>query len=467
MNKLFPLLAALFLIACGSEPPAKEPTSEAVQVGDTYETDVLTHPDWSHDATIYEVNIRQHTPEGTFKAFEADIPRLNEMGIEIMWLMPIHPIGEVNRKGGLGSYYAVKDYTAVNPDYGTMEDFKSLVTTAHSYGMRVMIDWVANHTAFDNVWTKDHMDYYMLDSLDQLQPPLGTDWWDVAQLDWKGEQKNEAMWNAMTESMAFWLTEANIDGFRCDVADFVPVEFWDQARQALEKVNPQVFMLAEAENPPHHERAFDMSYSWEFMHIMNEIAKGVRLLSAIDDYMAKEDTYFVESAYRMMFTTNHDENSWNGTVFDRYGEGHLAYATLAFTINGMPLIYSGQEAGNNEALEFFEKDTVKWGEYIYQDFYTKLMKLNRENEALWNGHFGGDFIKLPTTADDKIYAFMRKKEEHEVITIVNLSEEPTTVELVEALGSEYRSIFNNQMLSVFTNGELKLDKFGYQVFVKE
>ena len=461
--KYFLPLIMLILAACGSEPPAKEPTSNAEQIGETHETDVLRHAEWSKDATIYEVNIRQHTPEGTFAAFEQDISRLNDMGIEILWLMPIHPIGVENRKGGIGSHYSVKDYKAVNPDYGTMGDFKKMVNTAHSYGMRVIIDWVANHSAFDNVWVEDHMEYYLLDSLGKLQPPLGTDWWDVAQLDYENQEMREAM----IDAMEFWLRDVGIDGYRCDVADFVPIDFWEACRQRLEKVNPEVFMLAEAENPKHHARAFDMSYSWELMHIMNEVAKGEKPLSSIDEYMMKEDTNFVESAYRMTFTTNHDENSWNGTVFDRYGDGHLAFATLAFTINGMPLVYSGQEAGNAKALRFFEKDTVLWGEYAYQDFYTKLLQVNREEEALWNGYFGGDYQRLATTSDEQLFCFMRKKGDSEVITVVNLSNDPQTVSLQQPLESEYRSIFNKQVLSVFTNGELKLDPWGYQVFVKE
>ena len=230
------------------------------------------------------------------------LPRLKELGVCILWLMPIHPIGKENRKGSLGSYYSARDYKAVNPEFGTMEDFKSFVNDVHSYGMKVIIDWVANHSGFDNVWTKEHKDYYLLDSLGNLQPPTGTDWWDVAQLNYENEDTRVAM----IDAMKFWLVEGQIDGFRCDVADFVPVDFWNRARKELSAVNPDIFMLAEAENPLHHIEAFDMSYSWELMHVMNEIAKVNKTLNDLDTYLAKEDTNFVANAYRMTFTTNHD-----------------------------------------------------------------------------------------------------------------------------------------------------------------
>lgn len=451
---------SLLLVYACSTPGAKEVSTEVRQVGETYEREVLQHPAWSRNATIYEVNIRQHTPEGTLLAFEADIPRLKDLGVTILWLMPVHPIGKENRKGGLGSYYAAADYKAVNPEFGTFDDLKSVVSKAHSYGMKVILDWVANHTAFDHVWTKTNPEYYLLDSLDQLQPPLGTDWFDVAQLDYENTEMREAM----IDAMKFWLTEAGVDGFRCDVADFVPIDFWEKARKELMKVEPDLFMLAEAETPEHHFRAFNMSYSWELMHIMNQIAKGEKALKELDAYMMREDTNFVGSAYRMAFTTNHDENSWNGTVFERYGNAHLAFAALAFTINGMPLIYSGQEAGSSRALRFFEKDTIQWGDYMYEDFYQRLMRLNQDEEALWNGHYGGEFVPLETADPEVIYAFMRRKGESAVITMINLSNETKKVTIKSAIPGNFQSIFNNQVLSVFTNGEVVLEPNGYQVF---
>ncbi|HKL03534.1 MAG TPA: alpha-amylase family glycosyl hydrolase, partial [Cryomorphaceae bacterium] len=366
--KLYALLLFTIILfaSCGQSPTKKEDTKEEIEHQGLY------HPEWTKNATIYEVNVRQHTPEGTFNALISDLVRLDEMGVKILWLMPVHPIGEVNRKGGEGSYYSVQDYRAINPKFGTMEDFQRLVSEAHDLDMKVIIDWVANHSSFDNVWTVDHLDWYNLDSLGGLQPPAGTDWWDVADFNYD----NPKMRQGMIDAMSFWVEEANIDGFRCDVASYVPTDFWNQAADSLRAINKDIFLLAEAENPELHAEAFNAGYAWEWLHIINGIPTGDKTLDDIDAYMAKTDTALPNGAYKMYFTTNHDENSWNGTVFDRFGEGHLAYATITFTIDGMPLVYSGQEAGMDYALEFFEKDTIEWGEIEYGDFYTSLMQLN-------------------------------------------------------------------------------------------
>lgn len=460
LRQLLLLVFAFALVACGT-PPAEKPSADAQLANETDFQDVLQHPDWSKNAVIYEVNIRQHTPEGTFKAFEADLSRLHEMGVDILWLMPIHPIGEKNRKGSKGSYYSVKDYQAVNPEFGSMEDFKDLVNKAHSFGMKVIIDWVANHSAFDNVWTETHQEYYLLDSLGQLQPPLGTDWWDVAQLNYE----NEELHKAMASSMAFWLKEADIDGFRCDVADMVPVEFWEYARATLDK-EKSVFMLAEAENPRHHDKSFDMSYSWELMHIMNELAKEEKTLDDLHNYMLKEDTNFTVNDYRMSFITNHDENSWNGTVFERYGDAHKTFAVLAATINGMPLVYSGQEAANDKRLKFFEKDTIDWKDYPLQDFYSMLYKINKENEALWNGHYGGDYQRLTVKSGQRVFAFKRQKNSSTVVTVLNFDSIPASYSISDELGMELQSALNQELLNDQGKENLELDGYGYQIFVK-
>jgi len=455
--KIFIQLIAisLFLVSCNQ--PEKQTEKESKP------TEPEIHDVWSKNATIYEVNIRQHTPEGTFKAFKTDIPRLHEMGIKILWLMPVHPIGEENRKGNKGSYYSVKDYKAVNPEFGTMEDFKSLVNTAHEYDMKVIIDWVANHTAFDNVWTKSNLDYYNLDSLGKLQPPEGTDWWDVADLNYDNPDTRVAM----IDAMQFWLTDGMIDGFRCDVASFVPTDFWEACRDSLENVKPDVFMLAEANAPELLVKAFDMDYGWEFMHIMNEIAKGSKKLSALDDYRLKLDSIYQEDDYKMYFTTNHDENSWNGTVMERYGEkGHKTYAVLAFTFGDMPLVYSGQEAGMDYALEFFEKDTVEWGDYKLQDFYSALLKLNLDNKALWNGEYGGSFERIKSLHDDVIYAYHRKKDEHEVVVVLNFSDKDVSTKFEGLPEGNFLSLFEDEEYTAITSQEITLAPFAYHVFYK-
>ncbi len=469
--KNYPILLLWALLFSGCASNGKPDHTSVVAIKGRSETKVLQHPDWSKSATIYEVNIRQHTPEGTFSAFEKDIPRLKAMGIDILWLMPIHPIGVINRKQNersVGSHYSVQDYTAVNSKYGSLDDFKRLVNTAHNNGMKVILDWVANHSAFDNVWTKSHLEYYLLDTAGKVQPPIGTDWTDVAQLNYD----HKPLWRAMTEALRFWVIECDVDGYRCDVAMKVPTEFWNETRVSLDSLKP-VFMLAEAEQKDHHLKAFDMSYTWEFMHVSNEIAKGKMKLADIDTYLAKQDTAFPKSAFRMMFTTNHDENSWSGTGYERLGAGRQVYDVLAFTLPGMPLMYSGQEGGeqypNGRAhrLSFFEKDTVNWNAYKLQDFYSKLLHLHQNNHAMWNGEYGGDFKKIKTSSDELLYCFSRKKDSNEVIVLLNFSDKPQKVDFIETMPEgDYRSIFNSQLLTLFTKGSEELSAYGYQVFVK-
>lgn len=455
----------LFLFSCAN-PPADH--NSVAEIKGSGETKVLEHPEWSRNATIYEVNIRQHTPEGTFAAFEKDLSRLNQMGVKIIWLMPIHPIGVENRKGNLGSYYSVKDYKGINPSYGSLDDFKRLVRTAHSLDMKVIIDWVANHSAFDNHWVAEHPEYYLLDTAGQVQPPLGTDWTDVAQLDYN----RKAIWHAMIDAMKYWVKECDVDGFRCDVADKVPTPFWEEARASLDSIKP-VFMLAEAELPELHLKAFDMTYAWEFMHLANDLAQGKRVLSDIDSYLAKQDTLFPRSAYRMYFTTNHDENSWQGTAFERHGNMRQLMEVLAYTIDGMPLIYSGQEGGEQSPdgiahrYEFFTKDTIHFNDYKYQDFYSRLLFLHRNNPAMWNGEYSGEFKRLKTSNDDVLYCFSRKKDDNEVIVMLNFSDKPRGVDFVGKIPEgDYLSIFDTRSLTLYTKGNQELPAYGYQVLVK-
>lgn len=453
-------LLALLVWSCTPPQPAAE--FEKVEDLDALPEGLYT-PDWIQNATIYEVNIRQHTPEGTFQALKKDLTRISDMGISIIWLMPIHPIGEVNRKGSKGSYYSVKDYKDVNPEFGTKEDFAELVREAHRLDMNVIIDWVANHTAFDHVWTETNKEWYRLDEAGNLQPPVGTDWTDVAHLDFEKPELRAAM----IDAMSYWVREFDIDGFRCDVASAVPTDFWNVCVDSLRTINREIFMLAEAEEPELHEKAFNAGYAWDWLHLINGVAKGEKSLDDIDAYMAAPSKVFPEAAFKMYFTTNHDENSWNGTVIERFGDpGHLSYAALTFTIGGMPLVYGGQEAGLNKALAFFEKDQVEWGDYKHQDFYSKLLILNRNNRALWNGAEGGDFKRLKTNADDAVYAFVRTRDDHQVITICNLKKNPVKIQIEDLPEGVFQSLFDDIMMDDVRANGLELTPFGYQVFYK-
>lgn len=418
-------------------------------------------PEWAKDAVIYEVNVRQHTAEGTFDAFTADIPRLKSMGIDILWIMPIQEIGVKNRKGVKGSYYSIQDYRKVNHEFGTLADFKEMVKVAHDNGMYIILDWVANHTSWDHIWVEAHPDFYTKDSLGNYIPPVA-DWSDVMDLNYN----NKDMRNAMVEDMKYWLTETDIDGFRCDVAEMVPTDFWDSARMELDKIKP-VFMLAEAEKPEHHKAAFDMSYSWWLLHGMNQIAKGEKPVTELDTILNWETKNFPAGSVKMRFTTNHDENSWNGTEFERYGDGHLCFSVLCYTLPGMPLLYSGQEAAFDKRLKFFDKDTVVWGDYKYQDFYTSMNKLKKDNPVLWNGEYGGDFKIINSSKKSPVFAFTRKKDSNEIVAIFNFSNKIASTEIkLKDKNSEYSNYFDNKTYTAEDLKKLNLKPWEYLVLIK-
>jgi hypothetical protein len=417
--------------------------------------------DWIKSASIYEVNIRQFSEEGSFREFEKHLPRLKSMGIDVIWLMPIHPIGSENRKGGLGSYYAVKEYKKVNPEFGTLEDFKKLVNKAHELGMKIILDWVANHSSPDNIWLEHgHKDWYTLDSLGNIQPTLGTDWWDVADLNYD----NAEMRKEMISSMKYWISETDIDGFRCDVAGWVPIDFWVEARKELESVKP-VFMLAEAEGSQMYE-AFDMTYGWEFHHIMNQIFQGDKGIEDIYTYFNKDSKN--SSQLQMHFTSNHDENSWNGTVMERMGDSRFAFAVLAATIEGMPLIYNGQETSLDKRLRFFDKDTINWAKMDLVEFYTKIFALKESNSALWIGEGQGRMELLTNVFDDySVLAFKRINAKNEVICIFNLSsEEVNFTNDVEYKYRKYTDLFSNQKVNLKRKKTMSFGPWEYRVYYK-
>lgn len=440
------LLFAFTLIGCSSES-SDSSTAETLPAP----------PEWSVDANIYEVNIRQFSPEGTFEAFTEDIPRLKEMGVEILWLMPIHPIGEENRKGTLGSYYSIVDYTEVNPEFGTKEDLKNLVDEAHDNDMKVIIDWVANHTAWDAVWTETNPEYYVTNEVGEFYPPV-EDWEDVIQLD----VENRDMWEAMMSAMEYWVRDFNIDGFRADVAYMVPTEFWIEARQRLDQIKP-VFMLAEAEEPELHQ-AFDMSYAWNYASTIREIGAGEAGLDALDEVLEENFERFDKSDYRMFFTTNHDENSWTGSDPDMYGDNFENFAVLSATVWGMPLIYNGQESGLDKQLEFFEKDEIEWDNYKYEDFYKTLLQLKRDNTALHNGEAGGDYEKMETDSDDRIFAYKRTKDDNQVFVILNFADEDVEFTFNSGNQGEWTDLFSDDKMEI--TGQFSVPANDYYVFVR-
>ena len=454
-KKLFSLaLSAIVMttlvISCDSQPNTNQKNTKQIEQ--------MKHTDWSRNANIYEVNIRQYTEEGTFNAFRKHLARLKEMGVDIIWLMPIHPISELNRKGSLGSSYAVADYKAINPEFGNMDDLKILVKEAHSMGMKVLLDWVANHSGWDNVWTVDHADFYERDENGKFVSP--NDWTDVISLDYNNPQMRDSMISALK----FWVTETDIDGYRCDMAGMVPTDFWEDARTALDTIKP-VFMLAEdEENADLLRYAFDMNYTWKLMHLMNDIAKGDKIANDIWDYLNWSDAHFQPDDYHMAFTTNHDENSWSGTTKERLGAAANTFTVLTFTIKGMPLIYSGQEAGLDKRLAFFEKDTIDWSNLVNADLYTTLNNLKKNNKALWNGTAGGEMIRIGGGVNPNVFAFYRKKEGNIVVSIFNLSDAEQHITFDQNnIEGEYSNVFSDEKVQLKNGLDIGLKPWEYIV----
>jgi len=438
--------------ACGSQSVKEETFQKPF-------SQVVT-PQWAKNAVIYEVNTRQFTTEGTFKAFAAHLPRLRELGVDILWFMPIHPIGEERRKGGLGSYYSIRDYKGVNPEFGTFEDFKELVNQAHAMGFKVILDWVANHTAFDHPWVTEHPEWYNRDENGEIVSPY--DWSDVADLNYND---NPELWDAMIDALKFWVAEANIDGYRCDVAGMVPTAFWEKARIELDAIKP-VFMLAEDEGQRDlMQKAFDANYGWEFHHIMNSIAKGEKNAKDVWKYFAKEDSLFAPTSYRMMFTSNHDENSWNGTEFERMGEGAKAFAVMSYTIPGFPLIYNGQEVGLDHRLLFFEKDEINWTKGAeFTAFYTRLNKIKKENELLWNADNGGNMLPISTNKAAEVLSFLRANADDRMLVFINVTNAGQELTFEdEGLSGVYVDLLTDQQYELKAGEAFTLPAWAYLV----
>ena len=417
----------------------------------------LKHPDWAESAVIYQVNIRQFTPEGTFNAFKAHLPRIKALGADILWLMPIHPIGAEKRKGGLGSPYAVQDFYGVNPEFGSLQDLKALVREIHRLGMYVILDWVANHSAWDNPLTKSHPEWYLKDKQGNIQPTPWYDWDDIIEFDYD----QPGLRQYMTEAMKYWVGETDIDGYRCDVAGFVPTDFWNNVRRELDVIKP-VFMLAEWESRDLHQKAFDMTYGWYLWDRLIAVAKGQGFHSLIE-YMAHDVKTFPRDAYRMLFTENHDKNAWEGNQYLNFGDALSAATVMTVVANGMPLVYGGQEAGLARSLKFFDRDTIEWQAHSNTQLYQTLFALKHRNLALRNGKNGGEMIRLNNNGD-KVLSFYRESDGHRVVAVINFSDKKTSFSLqCTDISGLYTDWFKQQDYTLADSAELELEPWGYLV----
>lgn len=420
----------------------------------------ITNAGWTRDAVLYQLNTRQFTAEGTFAAAQKHLSRLAEMGVDIIWLMPIHPIGEVNRKGTLGSPYAVRDYRAVNPELGTEAEFRAFMAEAHRLGLKVILDWVANHSAYDNPLTVSHPEWYTRTPEGALMSPQGTDWSDVADFDYA----QPGLRRYMTESLVYWVRDFGIDGYRADVAGYVPTDFWETARAELDKVRP-VFMLAEWEQRDLHARAFDATYGWGWKEAMQRLVKDGSGAGAMRGYYAGQAETWPHAAMRMVYTENHDQNSWDGVAVTIYGPAYEAAIALSFTGSGLPLIYNGQEADNDRQLAFFERDPIVWREGKREALLRELIALKTATPALHNGRFGAPMVEVPTNATADVFAFTRGAAGERVFAVFNLSPRPQAVQFEHTRHhGRYTDALSGEAMN-FAGGEtLDLPAWGFRIF---
>ncbi|GAB3700816.1 alpha-amylase family glycosyl hydrolase [Spirosoma flavus] len=455
------VLGLLFLTAACRH---KEKTKPDVSSADSA-TVAPPAPEWAKSATIYEVNPRQFSPQGTFKAIETQLPRLKELGIDIIWLMPIYPVSQQNKQGTLGNPYAVADYKTVNPDFGTLVDLKSLVNRAHALGLRVILDWVPSHTGWDHTWVKEHPDWYLKVNGKMIAPidprtgkPAKQN--DVVALDYK----NPALRKGMIEAMQYWVKECDVDGYRCSIAGLVPNDFWASLRPELDKIKT-VFMLSEWEDDPNQLKScFNMNYGWSMHNMLKAVAKGARTADKIDSLREANQERFPAWYYQMMFTQNHDENTNNGTLAELFGPAADAIIVLSSTLEGMPLVYNGMESNLTKRLAVFEKDTIVWGNYAKSNFFKTLLTLKHRNKALWNGLDGGPVTKINTDHDNKLYAFYRQRDNDKVVVMINLSNQPMTGHLLgDSYSGMYTDVFSHEGVELRSEMTVTLKPWEYRV----
>jgi len=422
----------------------------------------IEHPEWSRDAVIYQINTRQFTPEGSFAAAAKQLPRLKALGVDILWLMPVQEIGEKNRKGRLGSPYSIRDYRSVNAEYGDLDSLREFVASAHGLGMYVILDWVANHTSWDNPLVEQHPDWYRRDWRGEFHSPSWTDWADVIQLDYS----QPGLRRYMAEAMKWWVTEVGMDGFRCDVAGFVPVDFWNAVRAELDAIRP-VFMLAEWETRDLHARAFDMTYAWSWYETVHRIAQGKADAGALGIYHYTDENAWPHGAMRMLFVSNHDKNAWEATQFEAFGDALENAIVLSVVSKGMPLIYNGQEAGNSKRLAFFDRDPIEWREHPIGALYQRLIALKKANSALWNGHWGADMIQVVNDVPASVFSFIRINDRNAVFAAFNFSGQPQKVTFGAALKPGlYRDFDSGEQEELGEGSSLEMPAWSYRVFTR-
>lgn len=421
----------------------------------------ISTPDWVRDAVIYQLNTRQFTAEGTLNAAREHLPRLKSLGVDVLWLMPINSIGEKNRKGSLGSPYAVKDYFAVNPEFGTLEDLKVFVSESHNMGMRVIVDWVANHSAWDNVLVEKHPEWYARDHHGQFRPTPWWDWDDIIDFDYRHKPLREYMANAMV----YWVKEVDIDGFRCDVAGFVPNDFWANVRAELESIKP-VLMLAEWESRDLHFDSFDMTYAWSWNETMHKIAMGKESIDRLRRYYSWNEKSFPKQALRMTFVSNHDKNAWDGTQFEQFGGALEAAIVLSVLGEGIPLIYNGQEAGNPKRLAFFERDPIDWRAHAIGDFYHSLIQIKKAHSCLHNGQWGASMIPISNNKSAQIFSFVRQDKNSKVFVVLNLSANACYVRFSDTILSGCYADLTGTSETFSAPFALNMPPWGYRVFIE-
>ena len=425
----------------------------------------IKHPrvEWRYHTNVYEINLRQYTKEGSFNAFAQELPRLRKMGVETLWFMPVTPISKEKMKGSLGSYYACSDYTSINPEFGTLDDFKKLVNTAHQAGFKVIVDWVANHTGWDHVWTQSHPEYYERDGSGNFKAASGMD--DIIELDFN----NPDLVKAMIEAMKFWIRECDIDGFRCDLAFWVTLDFWKKARPVLDQIKP-LFWLGEfdALDNPDYLEVFDAAYTWTWMHQTEAFYKNERNIQVLENLLQRYKEVFLPGTTGLYFTANHDENSWNGTEFEKYGDMAPALAVFNCTWEGIPLLYSGQELPNLKRLQFFEKDLIEWnGRYELEGFYKKLFTLRRNNPALAAGDGKVETRILDFKLDEHIFGYTRKCGNNAVLVLLNLSPYPSRFKNKDTgITGKCKELFSNEEKDCSADQWFELPAWGYKVYIK-